>query len=178
MKKIFLKPLLFFILFASISFTTTAQTVDWDPSSFTPSSGSYTASSTARSYTYDSDLLYAKFTLDTNGHTVHYDVMVKNIPVNTGAMKGEFQAFVGQDTAPGELYASKFLIWNDPTYVYYYPYFTAELYPSTTTYSYSGSCEIGNEETAFVMEASIMFWNEEEDFLEYAQIRLYPRITR
>ncbi|WP_316783720.1 hypothetical protein [Pedobacter frigiditerrae] len=171
MKKTSLKSLLFLILLACISFVGTAQTVIWNPVIYGPSSGTYSVSSNSTTYTYDSDLLYAKFSLDTNGHTIHYDILVKYISINTGGMKGEFQSTIGQDTGPGTIYATQFLAWNDPTSPYYCPY------PTGSTYSYSGSCEIGTEETAYWMHASVMFWNE-DDYIEWSDILLYPQITR
>ncbi|WEK20177.1 MAG: hypothetical protein P0Y49_03310 [Candidatus Pedobacter colombiensis] len=134
-----------------------AQTVVWYPMNPFVSSGTYTQTITSNSYTFDSDFLYLDFRLDADGHTMHYITTAKNIPYNPGDMMGEFQSSILVDRWPGNSLVDKRAIWNEPSY--YDSEWERESYPSSSTYTYSGSTDIGSED-ALMFVQGILIWSE------------------
>lgn len=171
MKRIILSIALLFAVVA-----TNAQTIDWG--TFVESSGNpYSISSNNTSFTYTSNLLQADFSLDPNGHTIHYNITAKNIPANVGNMMAEYQANLSFDGWPTHHYAIKQSVWNVPLSYGYGSDYDHEAYPTSSEYSYAGSFDLDvSEDLPLFFSAGIMYWND-NDYFDYAGFQLFPHIT-
>lgn len=169
-----MKRIIFSIALLFAVMATNAQTVAWFPMNISVSSGSFTETITSTRYIFDSDLLYLDFRLDTDGHTMHYLSTVKNIPYNPGDMRAEYQSSILIDYAPGDYLADKRVLWNYPAYD---SEWESESFPTSSTYSFSGSCDISSTD-ALMFVQGIMIWNDSHSYFQTAGGGLSAQIIR
>lgn len=170
-----MRSLIFSIVLLFAAYASKAQTVDWG-TVMPISSIAYTVTSDNTSFTYDSYLLNANFRLDADGHTMHYNVMAKNIPYSSGNRSAEFQTHIAYDGWPILYYAKKLALWNVSPAAGYGPDYDYESYPTTSDYSYSGSFDMTTTETIpFWMYIGILYWDD-ADYFEDAGFQLFPAL--
>lgn len=168
-----MKRIIFSIALLFVAVVTKAQTISWNPYNISSTVGTPVITSSGTEFTFDSHFLYANYRLDPDGHTIHYNITAKNIPYNPGDIMGEFQNSITTDSWPTTVFFKKFVLWNAPLFD---PAAELESYPTGSTYSYSGSCDIDDAEDLQI-HSEVLYWND-LGYADWAGIGLFPQITR